>query len=691
MNQNTPKSPRPPIPKSAKTQEEKKIFNLNSPKAKTKIVKNSDNSNPQSEEEIVREVYVDITQKVDPRIRRLANDLINGKKVSEVDPNDYESLAVPLTIIRKKAYLYNNNKTINRVDYIMNKLKLPLVRLHRVPGTQPFIAEQNRLPKLTKKEFEMLNSIIDDILDGKQIITIEAKIIPKFRIALKLRLNQAKNKNDYMTGEKLNAALEELKQISLGVPYAAPKPKPRQAVIKQLIDEYLQTLKRLRMTESRFRVEYFEFNQDKQASRQNSRSPSRQNSRPQSRQSFNISSRQNSRPQSRQSFNISSRQNSRPQSRQSFNISSTQNSRPQSRQSGNGLRSSSRLTSQSYRDSLPQSPSRNVSFSPSKKLQDLRRRADFAMKWGKTDEMIALRKEADFLEAQERQQFYNNDPIPPYETQTNIKKGNQIFSRSTSNFGVNANSTQNVDDSWDKREKEIKEKFMKKITGMRKRIKEMKDLFAQYGMDPPDDPYSNNNDDYDDSFLESDLDNLELSAEIPIELEDSENHDFTLEEKEREEMERLEQEERERLERERLEQLERERMEQERLERERIERERLEQIEKEKREEKERKRIEKERKREEKKRKKMMKEKKRLEKELEKERLQKEKERLEREERERRRRQEEEDLMEFASGDEDFLLLGSSADDAEYSDGFSESDNEVHRIYFHVNQPGKNK
>ncbi|OHS97892.1 hypothetical protein TRFO_35829 [Tritrichomonas foetus] len=525
---------------------------------KTEIMKQSSNqsledssTSPNEQTQDLHSPNTDYTStnrhQVDPRIQRLANDLIHEKNVSEVDPDDYEKVSISLYIVRQKALNRFNNRAVRKIDRILKIMKLPIQK-SRVYGND---ADLFQTPRISQKDSEYLNMVADDIMGDLQIDTIDVAYIPKLRIILKQRLIYSIQRNDYEYAEKVRSIMDELRQLSRGVKYRVPHPKTSQSVLKHVYFEYGRHLKLMKRELEKYRVQLSEFNQDKKVSRQGSligtKSGSARVSQNNSSLNSNLSpsasltSKNSNRSSLRldsslrnddksslnreraisqsKSYNSNGAVTPISQNRKRISYQSSFGSEMQQQQncpsSKNYLNSpntnrrknrndiepkeSEYGQSSSYlgkrvvhTDSVQKSPGKRIpsaflrsSFKPSKKLSELRRKELFAANQGNTKEMISLKKQADELESIERTQFYQNNPNNSSSTSPNsLTKGQSPKSNTSNRHGNNSNQNDS-NDLWNVREQEITEEHNRNVAMIAKKLKLMRKILLKNGIELP--------------------------------------------------------------------------------------------------------------------------------------------------------------------------------------------------------------
>ena len=144
-------------------------------------------------------------------MKALAEDLMNGnQEVSSLSESDYQSAIQGLSAVRHQAMLGNNRARQKRADNLISEITM--LRNRPKPKPQPQARWTPRTIKLRKpqpsptaqgpvtmtdSERKAMNEIVDHLLQGHEIDTIEADAIPKLYHILKIRKVMAIDDGSY--------------------------------------------------------------------------------------------------------------------------------------------------------------------------------------------------------------------------------------------------------------------------------------------------------------------------------------------------------------------------------------------------------------------------------------------------------------------------------------------------------------
>ena len=167
----------------------------------------------------------------------LASEILMTGDISNIGDDEAKSALPGVQALRHKAMVDKDLAKIKKCDILIAELNNIIAsEPHRPPASSACVSPPRTAlseVKITENEQKQMDKIIDNLLGGCEIDTIDESAIPKLEYALNARKKRAAEDSDYETAKKLEYHLQQLLKIYHKV-YSGPK-SPLQ--IKSLTDE----------------------------------------------------------------------------------------------------------------------------------------------------------------------------------------------------------------------------------------------------------------------------------------------------------------------------------------------------------------------------------------------------------------------------------------------------------------------
>ena len=199
------------------------------------------------------------------RMMSEAEEFINGRDVSTVNQNDIPTIIQSLQAFRHKAMISDDKSRQKRCENLISEFNLQLNKNDQhTPkiGRQtqrsvksPDKSSQTGKPtiELTEKEYMQMNTIIDSLLDGCEIDSIEPYAIPKLDFVLRKRKAQAMEDRNYIEAKLLDEQINKLNKLSSRVRFVFSS---QSKTVERLLKEAKIKLKNAEQALEKIQYEY---------------------------------------------------------------------------------------------------------------------------------------------------------------------------------------------------------------------------------------------------------------------------------------------------------------------------------------------------------------------------------------------------------------------------------------------------
>ena len=149
----------------------------------------------------------------------LVNEILNGKDISEVNPEMHRSLLSPLSVVRNRAIVQQNSKLVRKIDKIISQLRLSPVKNTKTlrksaPKKEKTQRKSTSTVVLTAEERALYEGIVDKLENGHEMEGIDSHAVPKLRVVLKERTEFALAVKNYTAAKILKLQWDKLSEIA---------------------------------------------------------------------------------------------------------------------------------------------------------------------------------------------------------------------------------------------------------------------------------------------------------------------------------------------------------------------------------------------------------------------------------------------------------------------------------------------
>lgn len=196
----------------------------------------------------------------------LGKELVDGKReISNIDPAEIPQYLQGVQGIRHRSMIENNKRRMQKCDSLILELNNLLKDIQNSENSSVFsktsgnispqssflrkslnisppLSPNNNSVELSEDEIAQCESVVNSLINGAEIDTIDQDALPKLEIVLKSRKNKAIEESDYQTAKILENHLQELLKRRHRSESNSPSPN-RQKEFRIAEEKRLQTLK----------------------------------------------------------------------------------------------------------------------------------------------------------------------------------------------------------------------------------------------------------------------------------------------------------------------------------------------------------------------------------------------------------------------------------------------------------------
>jgi hypothetical protein len=155
---------------------------------------------------------------------RVANELLGGKSVSELDPADISRTLLSLSLLRRDAVSAGHSRGAEHIEKLIATLHgatvPPLTPTVSPPSRRSTTSPRKTLrdspsqESVSEAEDKQFSGLIDELLNGKQIVFDQTISRQKLLRVIARRSERALNRRDYRTVEDLGSLYQRVEQSS---------------------------------------------------------------------------------------------------------------------------------------------------------------------------------------------------------------------------------------------------------------------------------------------------------------------------------------------------------------------------------------------------------------------------------------------------------------------------------------------